>query len=307
MSALNTDTDATALERARQSVHWWFTLPALLFYIPFFVAPTVALFVLSLFKWSGTGAVTFVGVENFVQSFNDPVMYTSLWHNVQVAILYEVFIFGGSLLLALAIRHSYDSLRQFFQVAFLLPIALMQVAVAFIWSFIYNPAYGVLNKLLADLPFVDWQPLWLGNEDLVLYAIVFVGVWQWVGFNAAIWIAGMENIDERLIEAARMDGASRLQTFGYVTMPLLKPVALFIFILALIGAFKTFGYFYVMTGGGPGHASEVMVTWIYDVAFKRLEMGRASALSVILFVITGTVSYVNFKLGERLGGAGGIQ
>jgi len=291
--------------RARQATHWWFVVPALLFYIPFFILPAVALFALSFFKWSGFSGIEFIGLANYVQALTDPVTYTALWHNVQVAVFYEVFIFGGGLVLALAIRASFDRLRQFFQVTVLLPIAMMSVAVSFIWSYLYNPSYGALNILLEEIPFINAQPIWLGDPNLVLYAIIFVGIWQWVGFNAAIWLAGLGNIDQRLYEAARIDGANRLQVFRHITMPLLRPIALFIFILALIGAFKTFGYFYIMTRGGPGHASEVMVTWIYKVAFKRLSMGRAAALSVILFAVTGIVSYINFRLGQR--GAGGPQ
>lgn len=293
--------------RENQLTHWWFLLPVLLIYVPFFILPTVALFVLSLYEGSGIDNLEFVGLQNYPDVISDPVTYTAFWNNVQIAIFYEILIFGGSLLLALGIQKAYPSFRQFFQLVFLLPMAMMSVAVAFIWSYIYNPSYGILNHVLAEIPFVDVQPLWLGDPKIALYAIIFVGAWQWIGFNAAIWLAGLENIDERLLEAARIDGANRIQSFVYVTLPLLKPVALFVFILALIGAFKTFAYVYVMTNGGPGHATEVMVTWIYSVAFRQFQMGKAAALSVVLFVVTGVISYLNFKLGERVGGAGGIQ
>lgn len=284
--------------------HWWYIGPVLLFYIPFFILPTVALFGLGFFTWTGFGAIEFAGLSNYVKSLSDPVVYTAIWHNVQIAIIGLVLNFTLGLGLAIAIRNAYSRFRQFFQTAFLIPMAMMPVAVAFVWSFIYNPSYGVMNELLAMLPIVDWQPLWLADQSLALYAIILVGTWQWTGFNAVIWLAGLENIDERLYEAARIDGASKLQMFRYVTMPQLRPIAIFVFIFSLISAFRVFGYYWVMTRGGPGHATEVMVTYIYKIAFMEQQLGTAAALSVILFAITLVVSLVNFYIGTGSGSGG---
>lgn len=281
---------------------WAFIIPAFLFYVPFLVFPAVAVFALSLFKWDGLGSLTFVGFENYARALGSSVVHISLWHNFVVAglsILLQV-VFG--LVVALAIRAGHKKLRAFYQGALLVPMTLMAVGVSLVWAYIYNPAYGVLNSLLTSL---GWEqpPLWLGDPSIALVSIVVVATWQWTGFRVVLWLAGLDSIDKRYYEAAKMDGAGRLATFRYITLPQLRPVALFIMVYTIIGSFRSFAYFWVMTRGGPGHATEVMVTWIYKTAFFQSNFGGAAAISVLLFVVTLLLSVLNFTFGEE-GGIG---
>ncbi|WP_227377655.1 carbohydrate ABC transporter permease [Haladaptatus halobius] len=299
------DTASSAIETTRNFIednpHWLFLLPALLIYLPFLVLPALGIFGLSTFQWSGLGDMSFNGVENFVTAISDTVVSTSLWHNVKIAFWSLILQAGIGLALALAIYRLSDRFRQFFQVVYLLPMTLMAVAVSMIWGYIYNPSYGVLNTAIQKIG-MDWNPLWLGSKSLALYAIIIVATWQWTGFRVVLWLAGLDSIDESLLEAARMDGAGPLQRFRYVTLPLLKPVAIFISIYTIIGSFNSFVYVWVMTRGGPGHASEVMVTWIYKNAFLQSNFGQAAAISVLLFVIVLVLSLLNMRLGDREAG-----
>ncbi|WP_129113958.1 carbohydrate ABC transporter permease [Halegenticoccus tardaugens] len=301
-------TVSSALDATRDFIedhpHWLFLLPALLIYLPFLVIPALGVFGLSTFQWSGLGDMSFTGTENFIGALTDSVVRTSLWHNVEIAFWSLILQAGIGLALALAIYRLSDRLRQFFQVVYLLPMTLMAVAVSMIWGYMYNPSYGVLNTVIEEIG-INWNPLWLGSKSLALYAIIIVATWQWTGFRVVLWLAGLDSIDKSLLEAARMDGAGPLQRFRYITLPLLKPVAIFITIYTVIGSFNSFVYVWVMTSGGPGHASEVMVTWIYKNAFLQSNFGQAAAISVLLFVIVLVLSLVNMRLGDRE--AGGVN
>ena len=294
----------TARAVVEERPHWLFLLPALMIYVPFLALPALGIFGLSGFQWSGIGDMTFVGAENFAGAASDGVVWTALINNFEVGFWSIVLQAGIGLLLALAINRYSDRLRQFFQVSFLLPMTLMSVAVSLVWSYMYNPSYGVLSSLLEAIG-SSWDPLWLGDPSIALLAIIFVATWQWTGFRTILWLAGLDSIDASVLEAARIDGAGPIQRFWYITLPLLKPVAIFILIYTIIGSMNSFVYFWVMTQGGPGHATEVMVTWIYKTSFLQSNFGQAAAISVILFVIVLVLSVLNLRLGDReAGGAG---
>lgn len=301
LQSVVSSTIETARARMEDHIHWVFLIPAFLIYIPFMVVPALGLFGLSGFQWSGIGSMTFIGSENFASAVDDSVVYTALSNNVQVGIWSIVLQAGLGLLLALAINRFSSRIRQFFQVAFLVPMALMSVAVSLIWAYMYNPSYGVITTFLNALG-SDWTPQFLGDPSIALFAVIIVACWQWTGFRVILWLAGLDSIDSSLIEAARIDGAGPLQRFRYVILPLLKPVAVFILLYTVIGSFNSFAYFWVMTQGGPGHATEVMVTWIYKISFLQSNFGQAAAVSVILFVIVLVLSLLNLRIGDRESG-----
>lgn len=263
-------------------------------YVPFMVVPIAVVFVLSLFSWTNTGDIAFVGLDNYVRLFEGDLLYRVLGNTVTYTVINTVFTVGGGLLLALAIRGTYDRLRSLFQTAFLLPYAIMSVGVGMIWGLMYHPRRGVLNSLLVEVG-VESPPLWLGESSLALPSIAVAGIWWSIGFYTVIWLVGLANVDERLYEAAKIDGADRYQMFRYITLPQLKPIGLFLLIISIITSLRIFGLVWVMTRGGPNRASEVMVTWMYKVAFVENNLGLASAIGVLLFLITMGVSVLNIK------------
>lgn len=290
---------------SRDHPHWFFLLPALFIYVPFLILPVIGLFALSPFQWSGLGDLTFIGTDNFANALGNEVTFTALINNFEVGIWSIVIQAGIGLLVALGINRFSDRLRQFFQVSFLLPMVVMSVGVSLVWAYMYNPAYGVLNTILEFLG-SNWNPLWLGDPEIALFAVIIVASWQWMGFRIILWLAGLDSIDESLIEAAKIDGAGSIQRFRYIILPLLKPVAIFVLIYTIVGSMNSFVYFWVMTQGGPGHATEVMVTWVYKTAFLQSNFGSAAAISVLLFIIVLVLSLLNLQLGDRSSGGGGI-
>jgi ABC-type sugar transport system permease subunit len=157
--------------------------------------------------------------------------------------------------------------------------------VAFIWRFMYHPRVGALNNVLAMVSEDFSSILWLGDGDIVMFSIIIVGVWQSIGFYTTIWMVGLLNIDEVYYEAAKLDGAGSLAQFRHITLPLLKPIGVFLLLVSLIGSLKIFAYVWAMTQGGPAYNSEVLVTYMFKLGFKQTNMGQAAAVGVVLFAL----------------------
>lgn len=280
-------------------VYW--LIPLNLVYLPFLVLPILLIFVGSLFSWTSFEELEFVGLANYQAILTSDLFYTVLGNTITYTLGNTILTVGGGLVLAVAIYNTYPKLRALFQIVFLIPYAIMGVGVGMIWRLVYNPRNGAANQILDLLGFETYQ--FLGSTTLALPSIIVSGVWWSIGFYTVIWIVGLANIDESLYEAAKLDGANSLQTFWYVTLPQLKPIGLFLIIISIITSLRVFGIVWVMTRGGPSRASEVMVTWMYKIAFVNNDMGMAAAVGVILFVLTMLVSAVTI----RWAGLGGDQ
>ncbi|MWV64394.1 ABC transporter permease subunit [Halorubrum sp. JWXQ-INN 858] len=269
--------------------HWLAPLGA--FYVPFLVAPIATIFVLSLFTWTSPADFRFVGLAHYRSLLGGDILYVALRNTAAYTLGNTVLTVGGGLALALIIQGAYRRVRALLQTAYLLPYAIMPVGVGLIWALMYHPQIGAVNEVIDTLG-IDANPLWLGDTALVLPAIVLAGAWQSVGFYTVIWLVGLASIDPTYHEAARIDGAGPVSRFRYITLPLLKPIGLFLVVISLITSLRIFGLVWIMTRGGPGRASEVMVTWMYRTAFIENNLGRAAAIGVILFGITLAVSFV---------------
>lgn len=265
--------------------HWF--LPLSLFYVPFLALPIAAIFVVSLFDWSG--GATFVGIDHYRAVLGGALFYHVLGNTIYYTLGNTILTVGGGLLLALAIQGAYERARTVLQTVYLLPYAIMPVGVGLIWALMYHPSVGSINTIIGMLGF-EAQPLWLGDSSLVMPSIIAAGSWQSVGFYTVIWLVGLASIDQRYYEAARIDGAGPIAQFRYVTLPLLKPIGLFLLVISVITSLRIFGLVWIMTRGGPSQASEVMVTWMYRVAFIENDLGRAAAIGVILFVLSMVVA-----------------
>jgi len=173
------------------------------------------------------------------------------------------------------------------------------VAVALVWNWIFATRFGLLNYVLRNFVGVNRPPRWLADRDYALYVLIIVTIWKNAGFQMMIFLAGLQNIPSHFYEAARVDGANRLQIFRHITLPLLSPVTFFVLIITLIQATRTFEVTYTMTEGGPRNASTTLAYYIYQNAFVYNRMGYASSLAYVLIVLVGSVTLINFWARRR--------
>lgn len=180
--------------------------------------------------------------------------------------------------------------------AYFIPVVTSSVAVALVWTWLYNPSYGLINSVLMSLGIEG--PGWLSDMKWALPSIVIMTVWQGVGYNMILFLAGLQGVPSQLHEAAKMDGAGSWQRFWRITIPMISPTTFFVVIMLLIGSMQVFSEPYMMTRGGPADATNVLVLHIYNTAFQFFRMGEASAISFILFVIILIVTLIQFKFSK---------
>jgi raffinose/stachyose/melibiose transport system permease protein len=276
-------------ERAR----WFaFLLPALAVYSVFLIYPVAQSAVLSFTSWAGPGrAATVVGMENFVRLLSDPVFWTAMSNTVVLLIVSIVIQLPIALGLALIVA-SARRMKRLWRAVYFLPTLMSTVAVAILWRLVYSPDFGIVNGFLRAIGLGDLAQGWLGQSSTALPAVLVTNVWQWAPFYMIIYLAALAGINEEVYEAASLDGASRWQRFWYVTLPLLRPVIVTTSILSLAGSIKAFDLVYIMTGGGPSNSTELLATYMFLQGFTNYRLGYASAIAVIMFLITFALTVI---------------
>lgn len=273
-----------------------FIFPAFLVYTVFKVYPALSAFRLSLTDWDALGSEpVFIGLQNFYDLIKDRTLWNSLKNNILyglITILVGNFIgMGLALILELGIYKG----RNFFRGAFFVPIMLSWVVVGFLWRWIYNPVFGLLNTILKQINLDFLAMNWLGNDNIAFYSIVAVAIWKGFGFSMIIFSAGLQNIPGELLEAAKLDGGNRRQIITRIIIPLLKPIMAVVVILNIIDAFRVMDVFVVMVSSVQSQATQIIATYIFKMGFDYYRMGYAAALSVVLFLIVGTLAVTYFK------------
>nr|WP_249306101.1 sugar ABC transporter permease [Lederbergia citrea] len=263
--------------------------------VAFALIPLGFAFVLSFTNWDGFGAKTFIGLENFIGQFKNPVFWKALWNTVLYTILYVPFGIALSLLLALALNKIKG--KEFYRIFFFMPVITSSVSVGVIWMWILNGDFGILNQFLANFGIAG--PQWLTDTSWVMISIAILSIWWQVGYNMVIFLAGLQGVSNSYYEAAEIDGASRFQKFRHITLPLISPTTFFVTIMSIIGSFQVFDQAFVMTGGGPAKASYTLVFHIYESAFMNFRMGESSAAAMILFVIILIFTLIQFSVSKR--------
>ncbi|MEW8969885.1 MAG: sugar ABC transporter permease [Mesobacillus sp.] len=270
-----------------------YTLPALLLILTLIYIPIVLSGYYGFMDWDGIGEMTFIGLDNYITLIQDKMFWTSTYHSFLLAIfstasllLYLVI----SLVLASKIKGS-DLLRKIY----LIPMLLSSVAIAQLWMKIFDPTNGMANKLL-EMFGVENTPIWLADPEIALYAIFIPIIWQFAGFYILIYYAALKNVPDEIIEAAKIDGASSFQIAYKIKLPLISGVFKVTIMLAVVGSLKYFDLIYVMTGGGPNGASEVMASYMYKEAFKLNNFGYGSAIGFGLLVIALFMTWLISKL-----------
>lgn len=281
-----------------------FLLPILGYFSLFILFPLGFPFVISFFKWNLIQPAKFIGVQNYLELFHHDLFYIAV-KNTSIYMAYRLFVgipisLGMALLVNTVIKEvnirskivKYLSVT-FAKGAYYIPVTVSMVIAAAIWKWIYNPSFGVLNYYLGKLGF--GQISWLTDIALAFEAIVVMSLWKWMGLNFIIFLAGLLSIPGVYYEAADIDGASRWNKFIYITIPSLKPILAFVWLTVCIGSSLAFAQFYLLTEGGPLHSTYVMLLLIYDLAFERLRMGYASAVTSVFFIFLLVLTLIWLK------------
>jgi ABC-type sugar transport system permease subunit len=260
----------------------------------FFLLPTVFALVLSFLKWNSLGDPTFFGLRNYQHLFADDVFWKSVNNTIFYALASLGIVVPLALLEALALNSKLLKLRTLWRVVYFAPIVTSTVAITLVFRMLYNKDFGVINQLiqaLGGLP-VDWT----GNLQAAKIAVMGVVVWRWTGLLAVYFLAGLQSIPEELYEAAAIDGATPIQGFFSLTLPLLRPVLLFVCVIVLIGSMQIFDDPQLLTGGGPANATISIVQYLYTQGISNLLFGFASAVGLFLFVVIFVLSLVQFRV-----------
>jgi sn-glycerol 3-phosphate transport system permease protein len=274
-----------------------YILPAFVFLFIFTHYPILKTFYLSLYKWNlATPKQEFVGAANYVQAWSTPLFWQVVRNNLLFALGTIPFSLGVAMVLALLINQRLRGLA-IYRAALFYPTIVPMAAAAMIWLWILTPSYGLVNYYGKPLGLPDIH--WLGDSRFALWALALVGVWKRVGYYMVIVLAGLQIIPEHLYEAAILEGAGPWQRFWRVTFPLLSPTTFFVAVMAVIDSFQAIDQVYLMTQGGPGNETNLFVFYIYQNAFRFFDMGYASAVSGILFVILLGLTVLAFSLLQR--------
>lgn len=284
-------------ERKRRNILLIFILPALLLYITFWILPVMMSFFYGVTNWSGVGDYKFIGLKNFKYLLKDGTMLNSLKNTIVYALF--VVIWGNlqALTLALLLNKKLRA-KGFFRTIFYLPALFSTIVVAFLWGYVYAPYYGMISEVFSKLG-IDFVPNLLGDKSTSLLASAFVETWKTSGTMTIIYLAGLQNISEEVIESARIDGCSGWQAIRFVKIPMLSNTITINVMLGLIGGFKSFDYVFALTGGGPGNSSSTLMYSIYKMAFMESQFGKAEALAAVAFVFILMISVIVLRIMKR--------
>jgi len=268
---------------------WVFVLPAFLGTLIFIIVPIFASFGLSFVDWNLISKPKIVGLENYTGLFNDPVFYQVLWNTLYYALITAIFSIILPLILAVALNGKIKG-SGFFKTAYFIPFVTPMIVIGIVWTWIFDPNYGILNWVLG----VGDNIKWLYDKNYAMPALIIVSVWKNIGYNMVIFLAGLQAIPESINEASEIDGATGIKRLFLVTLPLLSPTVFFVSIMTTISSFHVFDLIYLMTEGGPENSTSVMVYWIYKQAFEFFNIGKASAIAYVLFVIILSLTYIQW-------------
>ena len=272
---------------------WLMLAPNAIGFLMFMLVPVVTTFVLSLTKYDMLKPPRFIGLNNYAALFTDPIVWQVTGNTVMYTLMTVPVGMCFSLILAVALDQELG-FRRFYRAAFFLPSITSMVVVAIVWQWIYNPEFGVLNYFLSLLHI---RPVkWLISSKTSLLSLAIVGIWKRAGYDMLIFLSGLQNISTTYYEAAKLDGANKWQQFFYITLPLLKPTTFFVFVMAIISSFQVFDQVMLMTEGGPGRSSSVLVHYLYQNAFVYYKLGYACAIAYLLFFIVSIITVINMRM-----------
>ena len=289
----------SALRRQQMPYAILFIAPALIVYLVFMVFPFLYTIYLSFTNWNGVAETkNFVGLANYARMVGDPTALKAFYNNVIWVIIGTIAPVAIGLFEALLVWSGARG-SLFFRTLFFLPFVLPLVVVGLVWQWIYHPLYGVVNKVLDGVGLESLSRGWLADPHTALYAVLIAAIWGASGFCFLILHASLQSVDISTVEAATIDGANWFQRAWNVIIPQIAPQLTMVTTVTLIGGFAVFDIIFVMTGGGPGTASEVLATYTYKAAFQQNEAGYGSALAMLITFLSLISAFVFVRLRER--------
>jgi raffinose/stachyose/melibiose transport system permease protein len=271
--------------------------PAIVLLAVFVYYPVLENLRLSLYRWSPFTKEAFVGLDNYRQMAQDPVVWGALFNNTAYAVVSIVCQVAGGLVLAAVLEELVRGrLKGFLRTVYFVPAVLSLTVVGLLFTFVYNPQIGLVNGFLDLVGLGGLKHSWLGESATAIWSIIAMSQWQNVGYLTVLFIVAMQRIPRDLYESAYLDGASRVAAFRHITVPLIRQMTLLATIITVSGAFLVLNEVWVMTAGGPNNSSHTLASWLYKSAFFNDQFGYASAIAVLIFVITMGAAIVQLFL-----------
>lgn len=272
---------------------WLFILPAIVGTLVFIVIPVICSFGLSFVKWDLVNPMEFVGFSNYKEIFTEPLFYKIFLNTIIFAVSTSVLGVIIPLVLAVILNSKIRG-SEFYKTAYFLPFITPMIVIGVVWQWIFDPNIGILNN------FLHMHINWLYDTKFAMPALIIVSVWKLIGYNMIIFLSSLTTISQSLFEAAKIDGASPIQIFKNVTVPLMSPTIFFVVIITAISSFQIFDLIFLMTQGGPLDSTNVLVYAIYKNAFEYFNVGKASAIAYVLFVVILVLTLIQWNLRKKL-------
>ena len=293
-----------ARDRTRKAVLvWCFLLPSLVIFLLYRIIPLAWNLILSFQYWSPLKPAQFAGLDHYQDLYDDEVFWQALWNTVMVILSAPIGI-AIALMLALLVNSNIRG-RDVYRTIIFLSYPLMTVAVAIIWRWMFDERVGLINYTARLLDLVDKPNPFLNSFTWALPSVIAANIWQMLGFYMIILLTGLQNIPQELYDAAAIDGANGWQRFEHITLPLLKPSLFLAFVIGMLNSVTSFDLVYVMTGGGPGRATEILVTYIYKLGFVQTKFDYGAAVTIVFFVLLIAVAWGANRLSG--GNAGAVE
>lgn len=300
MSNKATSGMSRALVRRETIAGYLFLLPSLFFFVTFVIYPMIMCVYTSFFD-STMGKNTqdiFVGLQNYTALFKDPIFLRALKNTVVIVVVSVPVTCVFSLWVASVISKMRDWACSIFRVVFYLPVITGSVAVTVVWKWMFNNYYGIFNYIGTATGILEKNINWLGNEQFALWCIILILLTTSVGQPIVLYVSALGNVDQSLVEAAQVDGATNMQVFWKIKWPQIMPTTLYILVITTINSFQCFALIQLLTSGGPNHSTDTIMYYIYYTCFKLYDYGYANAMGVVLAIIIAILSAIQFKVAK---------
>lgn len=290
--------------RKKRAIKWYmiFTVPGLLIYTIFMIVPIIMSVIISLTNWTGMtqlSQASFVGLKNYASLLKDPILKVTINNTLVYGMIMMLVVPVIAFVLAYVVE-TFVQRKSLWRTIAYLPAMIPLIVTVFLWKWIYNPQYGLLNAILKAVGLGEFVTGWITNSSTALFAVTFTSIWKAIPGVFVLFMAGLQSVPKELEEAAMLDGANRLQVIRNVTIPSMKKIITIIYVLQFIDVFRVFDLVYAMTNGGPGYyTTEMILTYGYKTTFTNSNAGYGMAITTVLIIFVTLMSSLQLKVAGR--------